>query len=574
MPGHPRLYRRGAVYWHRAAVPVDIAKTYPKTEETFSLRTKDRSEALKLVRVEAARVDRLFDEHRKRVAVAAGPIVDELTDAQVRAVGEAYYAMLLLQDDDIRLGGFEGTSFEERAEDIEVFSAYKRHDFARGEISEIDAEETEDFLQSRWVGVKLAPDSPSWPRVAREMQAASIRAYSAKQARNLGEPVPTPEPPPPVSSRPAARGSSPLLSSLVEEWTAEKARTSWVPKTEHEHRVWMAHFIAISGDKPWLEYGKAEARAFKAVLMRLPANWNKFDALAPLGIAEASDRAHELGMPPMSEKNLNKLLGYVGSFWTWAKDHYDDCPANPFSGLKLKLKGKNVRDERHPFTLDELKAIFRAPVFTGCKSVTEWATPGALVPRSAGIFWVPLIGLLTGARLGEIIQMRTADVREEQGVTYLDLNDDGEDKRLKTAHSKRMVPLHAELVAAGFLELVEERRKAGQERLFPDLSMGADGYYSSPFSKHFSRFLTRVGVKTRKNAFHSFRHSFEDACRDSDIPKEVMDALQGHGEEGMSGRYGRGYVLKKLAEAMGRLQYDGLDLSHLRPRQPPPIAEG
>lgn len=69
MHGHPRLYRRGAVYWHRAAVPVDIADSYPKTEETFSLRTKDHREALKLVRIEAARVDRLFDEHRRRMAL-------------------------------------------------------------------------------------------------------------------------------------------------------------------------------------------------------------------------------------------------------------------------------------------------------------------------------------------------------------------------------------------------------------------------------------------------------------------------------------------------------------------------
>ena len=62
-------------------------------------------------------------------------------------------------------------------------------------------------------------------------------------------------------------------------------------------------------------------------------------------------------------------------------------------------------------------------------------------------------------------------------------------------------------------------------------------------------------MKHGKNAFHSFRHSFEDACRNSDISKEIMDALQGHGEEGMSGRYGRGFFLKKLAEAMGRLQH-------------------
>ncbi len=41
--GHPRLYRRGAVYY-RPAVPQGIVETYGKRAETFSLRTKDRAE--------------------------------------------------------------------------------------------------------------------------------------------------------------------------------------------------------------------------------------------------------------------------------------------------------------------------------------------------------------------------------------------------------------------------------------------------------------------------------------------------------------------------------------------------
>ncbi|MCB0271296.1 MAG: integrase, partial [Calditrichaeota bacterium] len=58
MPGHTRLYRRGATYYHRAAVPKDIVKTYGRVEETFSLRTKDRAEALIRVKIEAVRVDK------------------------------------------------------------------------------------------------------------------------------------------------------------------------------------------------------------------------------------------------------------------------------------------------------------------------------------------------------------------------------------------------------------------------------------------------------------------------------------------------------------------------------------
>ncbi|WP_139327790.1 DUF6538 domain-containing protein [Rhodobacter aestuarii] len=51
MPGHTRLYRRGAVYYHRAAVPTDIAATYGKREETFSLKTRDYAEAVRRVRI-------------------------------------------------------------------------------------------------------------------------------------------------------------------------------------------------------------------------------------------------------------------------------------------------------------------------------------------------------------------------------------------------------------------------------------------------------------------------------------------------------------------------------------------
>lgn len=131
--------------------------------------------------------------------------------------------------------------------------------------------------------------------------------------------------------------------------------------------------------------------------------------------------------------------------------------------------------------------------------------------------------------------------------------------------SSRLAGAIAPIIGPGLLDHVARQTRRGEQRLFPEMKMGEDGYYSSPHSKRFRRFLVAIEVKTRKNAFHSFRHCFENACRDSDISKEVMDALQGHGEEGMSGRYGRGFFLKKLAEAMARLRYEGLDLSHLRP---------
>ena len=90
MTGHTRLYRRESTYYHRAAVPKDIQDTYGKREETFSLKTKDKAEALLLVRVEAVRVDRLFAKHRRdqsRVTLnTPNPALDELIPDQIAIV--------------------------------------------------------------------------------------------------------------------------------------------------------------------------------------------------------------------------------------------------------------------------------------------------------------------------------------------------------------------------------------------------------------------------------------------------------------------------------------------------------
>lgn len=324
---------------------------------------------------------------------------------------------------------------------------------------------------------------------------------------------------------------------------AEKSRTSWKEKTKKEHEIWIGHFVQVIGDRPVDGYTKADARAFKAVLMKLPANWNKVSSLKEFKrIDKVAEKAEALGLAPMSDKNLNKLLGFVGSFFRWVESNYDQSPGNIFGGLKLTIKTK-ARDDRNPFTVDELNKIFRAPLFTGCMSLRNWKQAGDFIPKDSGRYWVPLISLYTGARAGEAIQLYTTDIKiSEDGMRYFDMNSEGEDKSLKTESSNRNVPIHSKLIELGFMELVEARRRAKVERLFPDLEKGADGYYSSVFGKFFNNnFLVSIGVKHAKNSFHSFRHSFEDACRDCDIPKEIMDAFQGHISGDMSGRYGRGY---------------------------------
>ncbi|WP_348642340.1 DUF6538 domain-containing protein [Rhizobium tropici] len=62
----PGLIKRGNVHWFRCSIPRDIKDSYPKTDETFSLKSRDYQEALKKLRKASAEVDEWFEEHRLR----------------------------------------------------------------------------------------------------------------------------------------------------------------------------------------------------------------------------------------------------------------------------------------------------------------------------------------------------------------------------------------------------------------------------------------------------------------------------------------------------------------------------
>ena len=83
-------------------------------------------------------------------------------------------------------------------------------------------------------------------------------------------------------------------------------------------------------------------------------------------------------------------------------------------------------------------------------------------------------------------------------------------------------------------------------------------------SRNISRvFRKSIGVIRRGVKFDSLRHNVEDALRNADVRKVVRDAIQGHGENGVSREYGSGYYVKTLNEAVQKIGYQGLVLDRL-----------
>jgi integrase len=144
-------------------------------------------------------------------------------------------------------------------------------------------------------------------------------------------------------------------------------------------------------------------------------------------------------------------------------------------------------------------------------------------------------------------------------------------RRLKTAGSARVVPVHPELVRIGLLRFVEDARtKDGRSaRLFPLLSSGPMGGFGEAWSKWFGRYIRSLGITNKASVFHSFRHGFKDALRSAEVSEDINDALTGHSGPGTVGRrYGakqmvRRFGLATLAAAVAKVAYPGLDLSEL-----------
>jgi integrase len=149
------------------------------------------------------------------------------------------------------------------------------------------------------------------------------------------------------------------------------------------------------------------------------------------------------------------------------------------------------------------------------------------------------------------------DVRETGGVWHLNITPH-ELRGLKTATSRRAVPLHPEVLRLGFVAYVRNTPVSG--RAFPDLLPGTHGNLTGAFSKYWARFSDECGITDRRTAFHSFRHGFKDACRGASISEEIHDALTGHRTVSVGRSYGLGVPLSALAEAVRRISYPGVVL--------------
>jgi integrase len=236
---------------------------------------------------------------------------------------------------------------------------------------------------------------------------------------------------------------------------------------------------------------------------------------------------------------------------------------DPAVGLGAPIR-EGKRGARHTrrdlFTRDDLKQIFSAPWFaTGRGELTKAGTYREFLPS---YYWLPLLGLFTGARINELCQLSLTDIRQtDSGVWYLDINEGDEEslKKVKNASSLRRVPLHPLLIHCGLIQWRDRLKAEGHTRLFPEFTHDAAKGYSKAAVKWFSSFLSRLGwERNGRKVFHSFRHTLASECLNGLGLSEALTAqISGHKRsDSVLGSTYRKDVPPDVVKAVDRLDFD------------------
>jgi integrase len=147
-------------------------------------------------------------------------------------------------------------------------------------------------------------------------------------------------------------------------------------------------------------------------------------------------------------------------------------------------------------------------------------------------------------------------------------DDEDTAKSLKNTASQRVVPMHKTLDSAGFLQSVDERRRAKDQRLFPGLKPVKGKLGATP-SRAWRDYLTRIGVKHGADGYglHSFRHTITDQLRLAGYYDDQIAVVLGHSKDLMTTHYGKMAegTFQQRCEIIDSVAFTGVDFSKILP---------
>ncbi len=234
----------------------------------------------------------------------------------------------------------------------------------------------------------------------------------------------------------------------------------------------------------------------------------------------------ESQMAPRTVRDVYKAA--LSSIYNWAVGK-GIVQSNPAAGVMIKVK-KAAALRPLELTDAETSALVAA-----CMTIVD-PKPKTL---TAAQRWCPLICLYTGARIGEVTQLRCEDFKYHDGVWFMRITPEAGTVKDR---EYRDVPIHQRLVSLGL-------------RAFTEAASRGPLFYDPSAPRRVADAKTRQGELVAngvvewardtclkdpmlKRPLHALRHRFTTVARKAGIDRQYIEAITGHAPTGQNSRYG------------------------------------
>ncbi|MCB1465797.1 MAG: site-specific integrase, partial [Rhizobiaceae bacterium] len=376
----------------------------------------------------------------------------------------------------------------------------------------------------------FADDPLSLTRAARAVSAALQRASlilekyergdfpAGEEPRSLNEYVET-RAPGQTEAKSSGAGTASIVSmtEMLEGWWRESKAAGRKPSTYESYRNTFAYFSRFLGHDDASRVSVADVVGFKDHRLSTPSP--------------------KTGKIPSAKTVKDSDLSAMKAVFGWAVQN-GLLIKNPAANISIKLaKPKRLRSKG--FTDEEAEQILASSLRLerGGEHYKTWAAKR----------WVPWLCAFTGARVGELAQLRGRDVIEQDGIWIIRITPDAGTVKTNEA---RDVPLHKQLVDLGFISFVQQ---SDEGHLFLNLKPGQSPLGPLQGLKNRLAEAARAIVSDPNVApNHGWRHRFKTIGMQAGIPPRILDAIQGQAPRSVADTYGD-VTLRTMASEVAKL---------------------
>ncbi|MDC7707716.1 hypothetical protein [Vogesella indigofera] len=361
-----------------------------------------------------------------------------------------------------------------------------------------------------------------------------------------------------VQATSATTSTTMMLSAAVADFLEHLPPQQRAMRRKHE--AVLPALLDVVGDMSIAELRQTHINEFLRTIQKLPPRWTDIRRRTGNTIQKIAEESKKcIALKTYEDTYIASLRAFLKRAVTdWQDSGFPTTLTTniPYTGTRTKSEYK-----QRALRQEEIELIFSS----------EKMEEIVKSPSKIHQFWLPVVGLYTGARIREICQINPqTDFGRNGEIWWLRITNESGDKAdlniiksVKTSKS-RTIPMHPELIRLGLPEYLAKLQKSGETRLFPPWP-ARDGDAGVNAARWFRDYLKSIGLHGVANALghavrgaHAFRHTLLTHGRLAGVK---LRCISGH-SEASDNAVADGYEdetlllpLEEMQQRLSRLNY-------------------